>query len=185
VGDWHADPSEEMPKYQRMIELLDEIFAAGEKALIFSTYQAIADLFMSDIPKRFSKGFFDFIDGRVDGPVRQKVVDRFFEFPGYGALFLNPKAAGSGLNITAANHVIHYNPEWNPALTAQASARAYRRKQLKPVTIHHLFYVQTVEEVIRGAAAFKQDLANEAVTGHDGNVDPMTIAEALRVSPLA
>jgi len=185
VGDWHADPSEEMPKYQRMIELLDEIFAAGEKALVFSTYQAIADLFMSDIPKRFSKGFFDFIDGRVDGPVRQKVVDRFFEFPGYGALFLNPKAAGSGLNITAANHVIHYNPEWNPALTAQASARAYRRKQLKPVTIHHLFYVQTVEEVIRGAAAFKRDLANEAVTGHDGNVDPMTIAEALRVSPLA
>ena len=81
--------------------------------------------------------------------------------------------------------MIHYNPEWNPALTAQASARAYRRKQLKPVTIHHLFYVQTVEEVIRGAAAFKRDLANEAVTGHDGNVDPMTIAEALRVSPLA
>jgi SNF2 family DNA or RNA helicase len=56
---------------------------------------------------------------------------------------------------------------------------------LKPVTVHHLFYVQSVEEVIRGAAAFKQDLADEAVTGHDGNVDPMTIARALQISPLA
>jgi SNF2 family DNA or RNA helicase len=184
VGDWHADPSADVPKYQRTIELLDEIFAADEKALIFSTYQDIADIFMSDIPKRFPKGFFNFIDGRVDGPVRQKVVDQFFEHAGYGALFLNPKAAGSGLNITAANHVIHYNPEWNPALTAQATARAYRRKQAKPVTIHHLFYIQTIEELIRGAAAFKRGLADSAVTGHDGNIDPVTIAQALKISPL-
>lgn len=185
VGNWHTDPSVEMPKYERTIELVDEIFSSGEKALVFSTYQAVADLFMSDFPRQFPKGFFDFIDGRVDSAGRQEVVDRFFVHNGYGVLFLNPKAAGSGLNITAANHVIHYNPEWNPALTAQASARAYRRKQLKPVTVHHLFYVQTIEEVIRRAAAFKQDLADEAVTGHDGNVDPMTIARALQISPLA
>ncbi|RDK09130.1 DEAD/DEAH box helicase [Cupriavidus lacunae] len=185
VGNWHADPSMEVPKYERTVELLEEIFSGGEKALIFSTYQAIADLFMSDMPRRFPKGFFDFIDGRVEGAVRQTVVDRFFGHQGYGVLFLNPKAAGSGLNITTANHVIHYNPEWNPALTAQASARSYRRKQTRPVTIHHLFYVQTVEEVIRSAAAFKQDLAGEAVTGHNGDLDPMAIAQALQVSPLA
>ncbi|WP_244786440.1 DEAD/DEAH box helicase [Cupriavidus pauculus] len=185
VGSWHADPSMEVPKYERTLELLEEIFSGGEKALIFSTYQAIADLFMSDMPRRFPKGFFDFIDGRVEGAVRQKVVDRFFGHQGYGVLFLNPKAAGSGLNITTANHVIHYNPEWNPALTAQASARSYRRKQTRPVTIHHLFYVQTVEEVIRDAAAFKQVLAGEAVTGHNGEMDPVAIAQALQVSPLA
>ncbi|WP_185732449.1 DEAD/DEAH box helicase [Burkholderia sp. Bp8963] len=184
VGSWHADPSVEMPKYERTVELLEEIFSGGEKALIFSTYQAMANLFMSDMPRRFPKAFFDFIDGRVEGAMRQAVVDRFFEHQGYGVLFLNPKAAGSGLNITTANHVIHYNPEWNPALTAQASARSYRRKQTRPVTIHHLFYVQTVEDVIRGAAAFKQDLAREAVTGHEGNIDPMAIAQALQVSPL-
>jgi SNF2 family DNA or RNA helicase len=184
VGDWHSDPSMEMPKYVRTVELLDEIFSAGEKALVFSTYQAVADLFMNDMPKRFPEGFFRFIDGRIEGAERQAIVDSFFAHGGYGALFLNPKAAGSGLNITAANHVIHYNPEWNPALTAQASARTYRRKQTRPVTIHHLFYVQTIEEVIRGVAAFKQKLAGEAVTGHDGESDPLAIAQALQTSPL-
>ena len=184
VGSWHPDPSMEMPKYARTVELLDEIFSVGEKALVFSTYQAIADLFMDDMPKRFPDGFFRFIDGRIEGLERQAIVDDFFAHDGYGALFLNPKAAGSGLNITAANHVIHYNPEWNPALTAQASARSYRRKQTRPVTIHHLFYVQTIEEVIRDVAAFKQELAGEAVTGHDGRVDTLAIANALQISPL-
>jgi SNF2 family DNA or RNA helicase len=184
IGKWNQDPCLEMPKYERTVELLDEIFSDGEKALVFSTYQSIADLFMEDMPRRFPEGFFSFIDGRVDGPERQMIVDRFFEHKGYGALFLNPKAAGAGLNITTANHVIHYNPEWNPALTAQASARAYRRKQTRPVTIHHLFYVQTIEEVIRDAAGFKQNLAHEAVKGHDGDVDPITIARALQISPL-
>jgi SNF2 family DNA or RNA helicase len=184
VGTWHADPLADMPKYQRTIELLEEIFSGGEKVLIFSTYHAIADLFMADMPHRFPQGYFDFIDGRVAGEERQLIVDRFFEHQGYGALFLNPKAAGSGLNITTANHVIHYNPEWNPALTAQASARSYRRKQTRPVTIHHLYYIRTVEEVIRSAAAYKQDLAQEAVTGHCGDIDPVSIAQALKVSPL-
>jgi len=184
VGSWHADPAFEMDKYSRTVELLEEIFSAGEKVLVFSTYQAIADLFLSDMPRRFPKGFFDFIDGRVESSARQQVVDRFFAHQGYGALFLNPKAAGSGLNITTANHVIHYNPEWNPALTLQASARSFRRKQTRPVTIHHLFYAQTVEEVIRNAASFKQGLAAEAVTGHKGSVDPLSIAHALQISPL-
>lgn len=184
VGDWYSDPCMEMPKYARAVELLDEIFSIGEKVLVFSTYQAVADLFMNDMPKRFPDGFFRFIDGRTESPERQAIVDSFFAHRGYGALFLNPKAAGSGLNITAANHVIHYNPEWNPALTAQASARSYRKKQTRPVTIHHLFYVQTIEEVIRGVAAFKQELAGEAVTGHDGGSDPLAIAHALQTSPL-
>jgi SNF2 family DNA or RNA helicase len=184
VGDWDADPCIDVPKYVRTVELLEEIFSAGEKALVFSTYQAVADLLMADIPKRFTKGFFSFIDGRVEGSARQTVVDEFFAHPGYGALFLNPKAAGAGLNITAANHVIHYNPEWNPALTAQASARSYRRKQERPVTIHHLYYLQTVEEVIRDRAGFKSAMADEAVTGHGGEVDPLAIAHALQVSPI-
>lgn len=185
VGKWDQDPTVDVPKYVRTIELLEEIFSAGEKALIFSTYQQMADLLMSDIPKRFPTGYFNIIDGRVDGALRQGVVDQFFEHKGYGALFLNPKAAGSGLNITAANHVIHYNPEWNPALTAQASARSYRRKQQRPVTIHHLFYLKTIEEVIRDSATFKTELADEAVTGHDGYVDPMVMAQSVKISPFS
>lgn len=184
VGSWQIDPAHEVPKYQRTVELLEEIFANGEKALVFSTYQAIADIFILDMPKRFPEGFFHFIDGRVDVIERQSIVDDFFNHNGFGALFLNPKAAGSGLNITAANHVIHYNPEWNPALTAQASARSYRRKQEKPVTIYHLFYANTIEEIIRETAIFKQELAEEAVVGNDGNLETGPLANALLVSPL-
>lgn len=180
-----GDPALDVHKYIRLLELLNEIFESNQKALVFTTYQGMADLFMRDIPVRWPAGFFRFIDGRVPVTERQPVVDQFYEFNGYGALFLNPKAAGAGLNITAANHVIHYNPEWNPALTDQASARAYRRKQKLPVTIHHLYYADSVEEVMLDRAQFKRGLATEAVIGHDGGIDPSMIVRALQISPLS
>lgn len=182
---WGIDPSYEMPKYQRLIELLGEIFELNEKALVFTSYQAMSDLFMKDMPSRWPNGFFQYIDGRIPVPARQPTVDDFYTHKGFGALFLNPKAAGTGLNITTANHVIHYNPEWNPALTAQATARAYRRKQERPVTIHHLFFADSVEEVMVDRAEFKRQLADGAVTGHEGNVDPSIVLRALQISPLS
>lgn len=174
-----------VPKFARLLELLDEIFQSGEKALVFTTYQEMTDLFMRYIPGQWPAHFFDFIDGRVAVPERQPTVDRFFDHHGPGSLFLNPKAAGTGLNITAANHVIHFNPEWNPALTDQATARAYRRRQTRPVTVHSLFYVNTIEEVIMDRASFKRGLAEGAVSGHEGNIDASYIARALQVSPLS
>jgi SNF2 family DNA or RNA helicase len=174
-----------MPKMDRLFEILEEVFAAGERALVFSTYQAIADLLKQELEQRYPKGFFDVIDGRVPVVDRQPIIDGFFSSDTFGALLLNPKAAGAGLNITAANHVIHFNPEWNPALTDQATARAYRRKQTRPVTVHYLYFLGTVEEVIVDRAAFKRELAGEAVTGHEGNVEPLDIARALQVSPLS
>ncbi len=173
------------PKFARLVELLDEIFEAGEKALVFTTYQEMTDLFMAHIPTRWPTHYFDFIDGRVAVPQRQPTVDRFFDHHGPGALFLNPKAAGTGLNITAANHVIHFNPEWNPALTDQATARAHRRRQTRPVTVHSLFYADTIEDVIMERASFKRNLANGAVSGHEGDMDASYIAKALQVTPLA
>lgn len=185
VITWDMDPAHEMPKYRRTMELLEEVFSSNEKALVFSTYQGIADLFMADVPRRLPGNFYRSIDGRVPVPERQQIVDDFFAYDGPGALFLNPKAAGSGLNITAANHVIHYNNEWNPALTAQASARAFRRRQTRPVTIHHLYFIDTVEEVIRDTSGFKQALAANAVVGHEGNGSPLQMARALQISPLS
>jgi SNF2 family DNA or RNA helicase len=185
VGEEIGDPSDDVHKYIRLLELLTEIFDSNQKVLVFTTYQGMADLFMRDIPKRWPAGFFRFIDGRVPVIDRQPTVDQFYEFSGYGALFLNPKAAGAGLNITAANHVIHYNPEWNPALTDQASARAYRRKQKLPVTIHHLYYADSIEEIMLDRAQFKRGLATEAVVGHGGEIDAAIIVRALQISPLS
>ena len=78
---------------------------------------------------------------------------------------MNPKAAGAGLNITAANHVIHYNPEWNPATEDQASARAYRLGQEKTVRIHRLIYVDTLEEIMDERLARKRDIAGDLIIG--------------------
>lgn len=184
VGADQANPADEMPKYQRLLELLEEIFSRDEKCLIFTSYTGMTDIFLKDLPKRFSGQFFSFIDGRVPVPDRQTVIDDFSAAPG-GALFLNPKAAGVGLNITAANHVIHYNPEWNPALEDQASARAYRRKQQRPVTVHQMFFVDSVEEVVVGRLGLKRGLAENAVTGHGGDATASEVMQALSISPLS
>ncbi|MGF6965733.1 SNF2 family DNA or RNA helicase [Paraburkholderia sp. WC7.3g] len=182
--EWPGDPTHDMPKYQRLLELLSELFESTEKVLIFTSYQGMIDLLKQDLPIRWPDVFFDYIDGRVNVPARQGVVDSFFSFNGPGALFLNPKAAGTGLNITAANHVIHYNPEWNPALTAQATARAFRRKQTRPVTVHHLYFADSVEEIMLERAEHKRQMAEGAVTGHDGKIDSSIVFKALQTSPI-
>lgn len=185
IGSWRDDPADGMPKYQRLLELLEELFQQGEKCLIFTSYTGMTDIFLADLPQRFPGSFFSFMDGRVPVPQRQQTVDDFSAATTGGALFLNPRAAGVGLNITAANHVIHYNPEWNPALQDQASARAYRRKQQRPVTIHQMFFVDSVEELVVGRLALKRGLSEHAATGHEGGATVSEVMQALQISPLS
>ena len=115
---------------------------------------------------------------------RQSIVDQFNEYPRSAVLILNPKAAGVGLNITGANHVIHYNLEWNPALEDQASARSHRRGQKKTVFVYRLFYEQTVEQVINERLCRKRDIADNAIIGTDGaEQDRRDLLAALRMIP--
>lgn len=172
------------PKYRRLVEVVDEIFESNEKVLIFTSYLNMSDLITEDLRKRYPYAWVGSIDGRIDVELRQPLIDHFSAFRGPASFILNPKAAGTGLNITAANHIIHYNPEWNPALEDQASARAYRRTQTRPVTIHHFFYVNTVEEVIMERLEHKRSIAVNAVAGHEGDIDSANIARAMQVSPL-
>ncbi|MBI9047472.1 MAG: DEAD/DEAH box helicase [Anaerolineaceae bacterium] len=172
-------------KYRRLIEILDEIFSNQRKTLIFTSFTEMINILVNDIRDRFGV-----YCGRIDGQVaindRQLIVDEFSNVSGSGALILNPRAGGTGLNITAANHVIHYNPEWNPAIEDQASARAYRRGQTRPVTIHRLFYENTIEEIIQERLTRKRKLSKTAVVGVDGSEDDeMDILKALRISPKA
>ncbi|MCY1461730.1 hypothetical protein D9M71_794150 [compost metagenome] len=96
-------------------------------------------------------------------------------------MVLNPKAAGAGLNITAATVVIHFTPVWNPAIEAQASARAHRRGQTQPVTVYRLFYKDTVEEVMIDRSLWKSELANESVPVSSRNA--ADIKRALEIAP--
>jgi SNF2 family DNA or RNA helicase len=184
LGTATGDPAATSAKYERLVEILEEILHGKEKAIIFTSFNEMTDILVKDLTDRFDVPT-AFIDGRTPMDARQQTVDIFGSGSGGSILVLNPRAAGTGLNITAANHVIHYNLEWNPAVEDQASARAYRRGQTRPVTVHRLFYVDTVEETIDDRLAAKRLLSGKAVVGTDGSQDNIAdIAAALSRSPV-
>tara|TARA_R110002049_G_scaffold22641_2_gene80894 strand:+ start:3359 stop:5185 length:1827 start_codon:yes stop_codon:yes gene_type:complete len=150
------------PKMERTVSLLDEAFRNGRKVLVFAVFNRCGDL-IREAGRGLPPAFWGAINGATPQEERQKIVDDFSDHDGPGCLVLNPKAAGSGLNITAATIVIHYTQAWNPALEAQASARAHRRGQTEPVRIYRLFYEDTVERVMIDRSQWRRELGNEAV----------------------
>lgn len=179
----YGDPCSVSVKYQRCCEIIEEIISRGEKVLVFTSYRAMFDIFRKDIRPRFGIPV-GIINGDTLVDERQHIVDRFNGTDGPAMLVLNPRAAGTGLNITGANHVIHYNPEWNPSLEDQASARAYRRGQTRTVFIYRLYYLDTVEEVVNERIDRKRDIAGSAIVGTDGShTDADDIIRALTLKP--
>jgi SNF2 family DNA or RNA helicase len=150
------------PKLERTIQLLEEAFLNRRKVLIFAVFNRCGDL-IREAGRDLPSAFWGAINGSTPQDDRQQIVDDFSAHEGPACLVLNPKAAGSGLNITAATIVIHYTQAWNPALEAQASARAHRRGQTEPVTVYRLFYEGTVERVMVDRSEWRRDLANDAV----------------------
>ena len=177
------DPDKYSMKYRRMCEILSEIIAKKEKVILFTSYTGMFNILLSDIPSRFHIPVYS-INGATPVEERQPTVDRFSTVEESALLVLNPRAAGTGLNITAANYVIHYNLEWNPALEDQASARAYRRGQTKTVFVYRLFYANTVEQVVNDRIELKRDLSDTAVVGVSGKQENRDdIMNALLLSP--
>ncbi len=178
----YIDPYSSSVKYQRFCEIVEEIISRNEKVIVFTSYLEMFDIFVKDIPQRYNIGI-DTINGDTPVEKRQSIVDWFNNVSGSVMLVLNPKAAGTGLNITGANHVIHYNLEWNPALEDQASARAYRRGQKKTVFVYRLYYSGTVEQVVNERIERKRQIASSAVVGTDGTSDQEDIMRALELAP--
>lgn len=148
------------PKMERTVELLREAFINGTKVIIFAQFNRIGDL-IREAGSELPTAYWGAINGSTSQADRQQVIDEFSKHDGPGCLVLNPKAAGAGLNITAATVVIHYTPAWNPAMEAQASARAHRRGQTMPVSVYRLYFESTVERVMLERSAWKQELGNE------------------------
>lgn len=177
------DPCECSVKYQRFCEILTEIVERKEKVIVFTSYKKMFDIFKKDITSRFGIKVWS-INGETPVDERQSIVDTFNKLDSSAALILNPRAAGTGLNITGANHVIHYNLEWNPSLEDQSSARAYRRGQQKTVFIYRLYYEGTVEEVVNERIERKRDIASSAIVGNIGvNQDRDDIIKVLELVP--
>ena len=183
VDYMNEDPVSISTKYSRLCEILEEIFVSNEKVVIFTSFKRMIDLMSKDIRSRFNV-YTNYIDGSVAATERQMIVDDFTAFEGPGALILNPKAAGAGLNITCANHAIHYNLEWNPAVEDQASARVYRKGQNKTVFVHRLYYVNTIEEIINEKIQSKRLLSDNAIIGNSGAItEEEYLIKALSASP--
>ena len=152
------------PKMELCLQLLNEATRNQNKILIFAAYNHCGDLIRKAAGERNIRvNYWDAINGSTPQQDRQSIVDKFTSTEGSAVLVLNPKAAGAGLNITAATIVIHYTQNWNPALEMQASARAHRRGQDKPVTIYRLFYQGTVEETMIERSLWKRELGEEAI----------------------
>lgn len=179
-----GDPLACSTKYERLVEILEEIVARDEKALLFTSFTQMSDILVADLSQRLQIPCLA-IDGRTPVDERQARVDGFHDISGSALLVLNPKAAGTGLNITGANHVIHYNLEWNPAVEDQASARAFRRGQTRPVIVYRLFHASTIEEVVDERVSRKRELAEQAVVGVSGDAQDLAdIVRAIELSPI-
>lgn len=169
------------PKMERVVALLREAFFNGRKVIVFALFNRIGDL-LKEAFSDFPDAYWGSINGSTPQDMRQPIIDDFSAHDGPGCLVLNPKAAGAGLNITAATVVIHFTPVWNPALEAQASARAHRRGQSQPVTVYRLYYKGTVEEVMIERSLWKSELANEIIPV--SSRDTTDLKRALEIAPM-
>ncbi len=160
--DSSADIPLVTPKIERTTAILMEAFRTGKKVLIFAIFNRCGDIVRQAAAGQLPDAFWGAINGSTPQQERQAIVDAFMAYDGPGCLVLNPKAAGTGLNITAATIVIHFTQVWNPALEIQASARARRRGQTEPVYIYRLFYEDTVERVMIDRSEWRRKLGNEA-----------------------
>ena len=153
---------EESGKVQMMFQLLESIYENNEKVLIFSQYKETVNLLNELITKRFNRPVL-VLHGGTSRMERSALVQKFQEEKEYLTFVLSLKAGGTGLNLTAANHVVHFDLWWNPAVESQASDRAYRIGQQRNVMVHRLITVGTLEEKIDNMLKQKRNLSDMTV----------------------
>ena len=165
-------------KHETLLALVDELRDGGHRALVFSQFVKHLDLVRGLLDKRQIP--YQYLDGSTPARQRQARVDAFQQ--GEGDLFLiSLRAGGTGLNLTAADYVIHLDPWWNPAVETQASDRAHRIGQSRPVTVYRLIAEGTVEERILSLHGSKRQTAEQLLDGtnQSGPLDMATLKSLL------
>ena len=163
-------------KSQRLLELLTQILESGEKTLIFTQYREMGDLLMPMLEKTLGEKA-AFLHGGVSRKERDMMVQNFQHNRQAKVLLLSLKAGGTGLNLTAASNVIHYDLWWNPAVEAQATDRAFRIGQQRNVQVHRFITQGTFEEKIDAMLQTKKELANLAVASGEKWIGELSTAE--------
>lgn len=167
LGDNSSLPSRS-GKLARLTEMLEEILDAGDRALIFTQFTDMGDLLQRHLQETFGREVL-YLHGSVPAKQRNRLVERFQNDPSGPRLFLlSLKAGGTGLNLTAAQHVFHFDRWWNPAVENQATDRAFRIGQTRNVQVHKFLCVGTLEEKIDEMIERKQEVASRVVGAGEG-----------------
>jgi SNF2 family DNA or RNA helicase len=163
-------------KLQRLLELLESIYAAGERTLIFSQFAELGEMLRSYLRERFYEEVL-FLHGATKARERDALVRRF-QAPGGPTVFiLSLKAGGTGLNLTAASHVIHFDRWWNPAVENQATDRAFRIGQQQNVQVHKFICAGTLEEQIDTMIEHKRSLADNVLGADESWLTRLSTSE--------
>ncbi|MGB3367266.1 MAG: C-terminal helicase domain-containing protein, partial [Acidaminobacteraceae bacterium] len=171
-GDLSATPDKlisESPKLQETLNIIDSIKLKGEKVIIFTKLRNMQSILRRVIYYKYK------IDPIViNGQTKENrnvLISNFSNIDGFNIIVLSPKAAGVGLNITAANHVIHYTRDWNPAVEKQATDRTFRIGQKKDVKVYYPIVgkeaFETVEEKLDKLLEKKKALIDQVVVSKE------------------
>jgi SNF2 family DNA or RNA helicase len=176
------DSSESSGKLSRLEEMLEELLSEGDRCLIFTQFAEWGNLLQPYLKEKLGVEVL-YLSGSSKKEKRQAMVDRFQNDPQGPPIFiLSLKAGGTGLNLTRANHVFHYDRWWNPAVENQATDRAYRIGQQQNVQVHKFICSGTLEEKINDIIESKQQLAEQTIgTGEEwlSNLDSDKLRELL------
>jgi superfamily II DNA or RNA helicase len=150
-------------KMERLREMLEEALAAGDRVLVFTQYREMGARLVSELTRHFGSSI-QYLHGGTPRATRDVMIRRFQEQANGPRIFvLSLKAGGTGLNLTAATHVFHYDRWWNPAVEDQATDRAYRIGQQRKVQVHKFLCAGTIEERVNQMLEAKRDLAARIV----------------------
>ncbi|UPK74530.1 DEAD/DEAH box helicase [Nocardioidaceae bacterium SCSIO 66511] len=161
-------------KLELLDELLDVILSEGGAALVFTQYVAMAKLLQQHLAAKGVEAYV--LDGSTPVSRRQELVDGF-QRGDVSVFLLSLKAAGTGLNLTRADHVVHYDRWWNPAVESQATDRAYRIGQTRPVQVHRMVAEGTIEDRIAAMLASKRELADAVLESGEGALSELSDSE--------
>ena len=170
-------------KLARLTEMLEEVLAVGDRALVFTQFAQMGGMLQRHLQERFGQEVL-FLHGGVPKGRRDEMVERF-QGGGPQIFVLSLKAGGTGLNLTSANHVFHFDRWWNPAVENQATDRAFRIGQRRNVQVHKLVCVGTLEERIDQMIESKKAVAEKAVGSGEGWLTEMSNDDLRKVLALS
>lgn len=173
----------ESGKMELLVDILENILDMDEKVIIFTQYVEMGKLIQKLISKKFKTEVL-FLHGSQTLKEKTEIIDTFQENPDYKIFVATLKTGGTGLNLTAASNVIHYDLWWNPAVENQATDRVHRIGQKKDVMVYRFITKGTLEEAIDAISKRKIDLAGKAISNDETFITEMSNEELKKILSL-